>query len=987
MADIKKTVYLNDLMELFFQQGSVGLSFALMDKPVDWRGAADKDKALDTIFYNERVVRANDLYLKMFNIDTIEELLNRTPSDFFMDDKQGKALWRELLDSGYQKFNAIEMSPGVWVEGINQCLYDEKGYFIGHVATVWDVSDKKNELNLANQDRLMKKICDFLFKIDKDGNPSFPFVSSEFFDIFGIEPEDIREDAKPLNDITYFADKERVIESLENSGKYMSHLEMEFRIDHPSKGLRWIKSISRPERPADGGIVWQGYFSDITEDKKSEEWILFLNSALENISDSVIITGSFGGIIYANSAATKLHGYTKEELYGRDPDIFLIEPVPEEEQTRMFKKVAEGGTFISEAPSRRKDGSIFDCEYSMTAIFDEDGVIKAYIGVQRDITERNKMLEALKKSNQRFEQLTKQSRAIAWEIDKNGLITYMSNAVSDVLGYSPREVVGKKYLRDLLDPCERDKIINKIKNNDRFTAIVCPVYTKTGDVIHMAVSGMPVKSENDSDAEGYHGLSIDITEKVDMELIINNEKERYRTTLLSVGDGVISTDGNGNITVMNPVAEKLTGWSQKEAKGQPLDDVFKIIDEVTGRLLKNPAKGVLSPKGKSEKIDNPILLVSKKGEETPVEINIAPIKSNTGETTGAVIVFRDFTEFRERQKQIEYLSFRDPLTGLYNRRYMEDAIKKMDIRKNLPLTLMVLDVNGLKLTNDAFGHVMGDKLLKTVADLLRQSCRADDVIARMGGDEFFILLPNTDEAKAERIKQRIKTAATKAKLDSIIVSLAIGYCVKKDMNESIEKIMINADNQMYREKLRFGRTMRNQTIETVLRNINYKYDNEQLHTERVSQYCEAIAIALNLSKKEIYDIRVAGSLHDIGKIMVPPDLLNKPGKLNDEEYEIIKRHPETGYQVLKSVDEYAALAEYLLYHHERWDGKGYPAGLKGTEIPLPSRIIAVADAYEAMTARRPYQKTRTTEEAKAELEKYAGTQFDPNIVKVFLELI
>ena len=149
---------------------------------------------------------------------------------------------------------------------------------------------------------------------------------------------------------------------------------------------------------------------------------------------------------------------------------------------------------------------------------------------------------------------------------------------------------------------------------------------------------------------------------------------------------------------------------------------------------------MLSPKGKSEKIDNPILLVSKKGEETPVEINIAPIKSNTGETTGAVIVFRDFTEFRERQKQIEYLSFRDPLTGLYNRRYMEDAIKKMDIRKNLPLTLMVLDVNGLKLTNDAFGHVMGDKLLKTVADLLRQSCRADDVIARMA-DEFSSCCP------------------------------------------------------------------------------------------------------------------------------------------------------------------------------------------------------------------------------------------------------
>lgn len=987
MADKIKTVYPHNFMDIFFEQGSVGFSFALMDKPVDWNGSVDKDKALDSIYYNEKVVKANQSYLKMFNIGGIDELLNRTPSDFFMDEKQGKAIWRELLKNGHQKFNAIEMSPGMWIEGINQCLYDENGRFIGHVATIWDVSDKKNELKLVNQDRLMKRICDFTFSINKDGHSSFPFVSSEFFDIFGLEPEEIREDAKPLNDITFFADKERVSENLNDSGKNMSHLEMEFRIDHPSKGLRWIKSISRPERASDGGVVWQGYFSDITEEKQSEEWILFLNSALENISDSVIITGSFGGIIYANSAATKLHGYTKEELYGKDPDMFLIEPMPEDEQTKMFKKVAEGGTFISEAPSRRKDGYVFDCEFSMTAIFDEDGVIKAYIGVQRDITERNKMLEALKKSNERFEQLTKQSRAIAWEIDKNGLITYMSNAASNVLGYSPREVVGKKYLRDLLEQSERDRIIKKIRRNDRFTAIVCPVFTKSGDVIHMAISGMPVKNENGSTVDGYHGLSIDITEKVDMELIINNEKERYRTTLLSVGDGVISTDGNGNITVMNPVAEKLTGWSQREAKGKPLDDIFKIIDEVSGKLRKNPAKGVLTSNGKSEMIDNPILLVSKKGKETPVEINIAPIKNNSGDTTGAVIVFRDFTEFRDRQKQIEYLSFRDPLTGLYNRRYMEDRIKKMDIRKNLPLTIMVLDVNGLKLTNDAFGHMMGDQLLKTVADLLRQSCRADDVIARMGGDEFFILLPSTDETKAERIKQRIKKASANAKLDSIVVSMAIGYCVKTDMKEDIEKIMVNADNQMYREKLRFGRTMRNQTIETVLRNINYKYDNEQLHTERVSQYCEAIATALKLSKKEIYDIKVAGSLHDIGKIMVPPELLNKPGKLTTEEYEIIKRHPETGYQILKSVDEYAPLAEFLLYHHERWDGTGYPAGLKKNEIPLQSRIIAVADAYEAMTARRPYQKTRTTEEAKAELKRCAGTQFDPDIVKVFLELI
>jgi diguanylate cyclase (GGDEF)-like protein len=378
------------------------------------------------------------------------------------------------------------------------------------------------------------------------------------------------------------------------------------------------------------------------------------------------------------------------------------------------------------------------------------------------------------------------------------------------------------------------------------------------------------------------------------------------------------------------------------------------------------------------------LLISVSGTETPIVNSAAPIISNLGQITGVVIVFRDFSEYVLRQKQNEYLSFHDPLTGLYNRRFMEDAIKETDNKNNLPLTVMILDVNGLKLTNDAFGHKAGDALLKTVADILRNACRRSDVLARMGGDEFFILLPHTDEQKAEKIKQRIIKTAMKTKLDSIVVSLACGYSVKSTVSENIDHIITAADNLMYKEKLKFGKTMRNETIETVLRNLNFKYDREQIHTERVSQYCEAIAAALQLNEKDISDIKIAGSLHDIGKIMVPPELLSKPGKLTAEEFDLVKRHPETGYQILKSVDEYVTLAKYLLYHHERWDGSGYPEGLQGKAIPLQSRIIAVADAYEAMTANRPYQTTRTGEEAKAELRKCAGTQFDPEIVDVFI---
>jgi putative nucleotidyltransferase with HDIG domain len=164
------------------------------------------------------------------------------------------------------------------------------------------------------------------------------------------------------------------------------------------------------------------------------------------------------------------------------------------------------------------------------------------------------------------------------------------------------------------------------------------------------------------------------------------------------------------------------------------------------------------------------------------------------------------------------------------------------------------------------------------------------------------------------------------------------------MSDGLESVLIDADNQMYKEKFNQGKTMRSQTIEKVLLNINSKFEQEKIHTERVSQYCYAIADALRLSEKEKAEIRLAGLLHDIGKITVPTDLLRKPGKLTDEEFDIIRRHPETGYQILKSVDEYITISRYVLHHHERWDGAGYPAGLKGEEIrfsreslPLPMR--------------------------------------------------
>ncbi|MGB5823941.1 MAG: diguanylate cyclase, partial [Proteocatella sp.] len=325
--------------------------------------------------------------------------------------------------------------------------------------------------------------------------------------------------------------------------------------------------------------------------------------------------------------------------------------------------------------------------------------------------------------------------------------------------------------------------------------------------------------------------------------------------------------------------------------------------------------------------------------------------------------------------------------GLYNRRYLEKSINELDNDANLPLTIMALDVNGLKLTNDAFGHQMGDQLLKTVADILKNTCRAEDIICRVGGDEFIVLLLNADEDHAEEVRRKIIDVSTKVKLDSIMVSLAIGYAIKQNSYEDINTIKKIADSNMYKNKAKHGRIMRSKTIETVIQSINNNYEQEQIHTERVSQYCEAIAREMNLNEKDIENIKMAGMLHDIGKIILPAELLSKSEKLTEEEFELIKKHPETGYQILKSVDEYSSIAELVLYHHERFDGKGYPEGLKAQEIPFETRIISVADAYEAMTAKRPYQKMRSKEEAVEELKRCSGTQFDPAVVNVFIEKV
>lgn len=603
------------------------------------------------------------------------------------------------------------------------------------------------------------------------------------------------------------------------------------------------------------------------------------------------------------------------------------------------------------------------------------------------ISERN---EEIKKNKEQLQLILDSTVEGICGIDQSGICTFINRSAVEMLGYDDsKEIVGTEI---------HNVFHHSYSDGSPMSIDECKIYQslKSGNSIHVDDEVFWKKDWKPFDVQYYTHPQIvngrlmgsvltflDFTERKKMEEMVYNEKEQFRTTLLSVGDAVISTDSHGRIQVMNPLAEELTGWQQNEAQGKYIEEVFHIINETTRDRCENPVHRVLE-KNDTIELKNHTILIAKDGSEIPIEDSAAPIKDNKGRVTGVVIVFRDFSDKKERLEEIEYLSFHDHLTGLYNRRYISDALKRLDTKRNMPFTLMSIDVNGLKLTNDAFGHEVGDKLLRHVADLLKKICREEDIVGRMGGDEFIILLPQTSAKEADRIKKRIVEKTKEEKFDSAIVSLAIGYSVKDNGNEPISEVLKVADNNMYNDKLKYGKIMRSKTIETVIENIQKKYEQEEVHTERVSEYSQAIARAMGFDKNEIDKIKMAGILHDIGKIVVPPELLNKEGPLSKDEFETIKKHAETSYQILKSVDEYSEFAEDVLYHHERIDGKGYPEGLAGDAIPINSRIIAVADAYEAMTSKRPYHKAMSKEDAIDELRRCSGTQLDANIVKIFI---
>ncbi len=466
----------------------------------------------------------------------------------------------------------------------------------------------------------------------------------------------------------------------------------------------------------------------------------------------------------------------------------------------------------------------------------------------------------------------------------------------------------------------------------------------------------------------------DLTKEKQAEEELKIDEEKYRSLFEGSLDGIYETTIGGKYIDVNPALIRMLGYDNKK-------ELMSIDIPTQLYVSKNDR-----PEFKDRNRTFETKLKKKDGSIIYVEISSKVVfKDNKPAFYEGTV--RDITERKKIVEQLKFMSFHDNLTGLYNRAYFDEEIKRLDTKRQLPLSIIMADVNGLKLINDAFGHGEGDLLLCRCAGVFEKCFREEDIIARWGGDEFIILLPKTTEQEAINIINRIEEECSKSSGQKVPISISMGSSTKTDLSKNIKDVILEAEEWMYQKKLTESKSFSSSIIVSLKRVLLETSVETEKHTERTNTLALQLGKDLNLTKNEFAEISLLSILHDIGKVAIPEELLLKKGKLSKTEWKIIKKHPKIGCDIARSSPHLTHIANAILSHHEWWDGSGYPQGLKGDEIPLSSRILTIVDAYDAMINGRPYKSKMNVKEIIKEFKKYSGKQFDPNIVKKFLHIL
>ncbi len=624
--------------------------------------------------------------------------------------------------------------------------------------------------------------------------------------------------------------------------------------------------------------------------------------------------------------------------------------------------------------------------YQATIFYVEFDHENRFVVSVKDNTIQKETEQTMLVINDRLTEVAKQSRTVIWEVDTEGRYTYINSMSKDVYGYEPEEMIGHYFYHFYPDEYRlqyKEEILDLMRRHEIVSNYISPYLTKSKEKLWLISFSAPNYNE-DGVFIGYRGSDMDNTEKYNIQLALMQNEEKFRFITENISDVIwILNLDNYKFTYISPAIKQLRGFSVEEAMSQHVSESMtaESWERVQEEIEQTFGEYILDPKHAKSHVLT-IQQFHKNGSKIWVEVSVR-YRLNEFNQIEIIGISRDITERKKVEDEILYLSFHDQLTGLYNRRFYEVELNRLNTKRNLPISFITADINGLKMTNDIFGHSFGDELIKLAAKVLKEGCREDDIIVRSGGDEFLILLPKTSIQDCKMIASRIYAKINQVKDNKLLLSMSLGYATKERIEQEILDVVNQSDKRMYQRKLIESETYKRQLLGKIMDRL-YKLDTDlRRHLKSLVHLVNEFGKHLELDDDKVKQLKIASMYHDIGKIGIDENDI-KLYQTNRIKYEyLLKRQPELSYQILRYISEYSEVANIVLSYHENYDGSGYPRGLSKNEISKESMIIHIINDYDKLRYNLGLNQTQAIEQLYAK----KGNELEPNLVDKFCEMI